>query len=281
MPVAFDASAIERHGWRQGAVLGANLAAEARKLAPNGIACAEGDWLIVTSHDCDIFNARLEKEPVAEVLRATVIHQKNPDKQQVWGRNPRELQFGADDDAGGSVVLSAKVHERWTVPREWLASEAPRRLVDDKTRRLIAEWLAKRYIRAAFPTAFDARWRSKMKAWTGLLEDHSQWLQGIYLRLNTQAELDEGTPYKVHLIAAAPAAVTKDPAWAKKKLELESLVETFWKQFGPGIDCVGVEVIPTSTLTLAEIEPYQRFDADWVSFADDSPATPHASDMKA
>jgi hypothetical protein len=281
MSTAFDASAIERHGWRQGAVLGAQLAAEARKLAPSGIAAAESDWLIVTSHDCDVVNGKLEKEPTVEVLRAGVVPQKKPDKQQVWGRNPREMQLTADDGAGGSVVLSVKVHERWFMPRELLASEPPRRMLDDKTRRLIAEWLAKRYIRAAFPTAFDARWRSKMKDWIGLLEDQSQWLQGIYLRLNTQAELDDDKPYKVHLIVAAPASATRDAAWPKKRPELENLVETFWKQFGPGIECVGVEVIATDALTLADIEKYQRFDADWVSFADDSPATPPAADMKA
>jgi hypothetical protein len=38
-------------------------------------------------------------------------------------------------------------------------------------------------------------------------------------------------------------------------------------------------VIGTDELTLAEIEPYQRFDADWVSFADDGPTTPPAADM--
>lgn len=280
MSTAFDASAIERHGWRQGALLAARLAAEARRLAPSGIVFAESDWLIVTSHDCDVVNGRLEKEPTVELLRAAVVQQKKPDKQQVWGRNPREMQLAAADGAGGPVVLSVNVHERWAMPRELLVSEAPHRVLDDKTRRLIAEWLAKRYIRAAFPTAFDARWRSKMKAWTGLLEDQSQWVQGIYLRLSTQAELDDPTPYKVHLIVAVPAASTKDPAWAKKKPELEGLVETFWKQFGPGIECVGVEVIPTSKLTLATIEPYQRFDADWVSFADDSPATQPAVDMQ-
>lgn len=280
MSTAFDASAIERHGWRQGAVLGANLAAEARKLAPSGIVFAESDWLIVTSHDCDVVNGRLEKEPTVEVLRASVVQQKKPDKQQVWGRNPREMQVAADDGVGGQVVLSVKVHERWSMPRELLASEAPHRVLDDKTRRLIAEWLAKRYIRAAFPTAFDARWRSKMKDWTSLLEAQSQWVQGIYLRLSTQAELGDDKPYKVHLIVAVPAASTKGPAWAKKKPELESLVETFWKQFGPGIECVGVEVIATNALTLADIEKYQRFDADWVSFADDSPATPPAADMQ-
>jgi hypothetical protein len=119
-----------------------------------------------------------------------------------------------------------------------------------------------------------------MKDWTSLLEAQSQWVQGIYLRLSTQAELGDDKPYKVHLIVAVPAASTKDPAWATKKPELESLVATFWKQFAPGIECVGVEVIATSALTLADIEKYQRFDADWVSFADDSPATPPAADMR-
>lgn len=280
MSTAFDASAIERHGWRQGAVLGTNLAGEAQMVAPNGIVFAESDWLIVTSHDCDLVNGRLEKEPTVELLRAAVVQQKKPDKQQVWGRNPREMQLVAADGAGGSVVLSLKVHERWSVPRELLASEAPRHLLDDKTRRLVAEWLAKRYIRAAFPTKFDGRWRSKMKEWTGLLEGQSHWIQGIYLRLSTQAELDDDKPYNVHFIVAAPAAATKDPAWVKKKPDLESLIEKFWKQFGPGIDCVGVEVIPTSKLTLATIEAYQRFDADWVSFADDSPASPLVADLK-
>jgi hypothetical protein len=163
MSTAFDASAIEQHGWRQGAVLGVSLAADVRKLAPNGIAFADSDWLIVTSHDCDVLNGKLEKEPTVEVLRAAVVQQKKPDKQQVWGRNPREMQLAVSDGAGGEVVLAVKVHERWSMPRELLALEAPRCVLDGKPRRLIAEWLAKRYIRAAFPTAFDARWRSKMR----------------------------------------------------------------------------------------------------------------------
>lgn len=119
--------------------------------------------MIVTSHDCDIVNGKLEKEPSVEVLRAAVVSQKKPDKQQVWGRNPREMQLAADDGAGGSVALSVKVHERWSMPRELLMLEGPRGVLDSKTRRLVAEWLAKRYIRAAFPTAFDARWRTNMK----------------------------------------------------------------------------------------------------------------------
>lgn len=279
MTTSFDVRAIEGHGWRQGAVLGSALAARAREFAPNRISFSEGDWLIVTSHDCDIVNAKLEKEPIVELLRATVAQRTKPDKQQEWGRNPREMQLVANDGAGDTVVLSVKVHDRWTVPREMLASEAPLRVLDDKPRRLIAEWLAKRYIRAAFPGAFDARWRVKMKDWTTLLEKHSPWVQGVYLRLNTLTELVEDQPYTVNLIVAVPASATKNTAWSAKKLELETLVERFWKQFHPGIECDGVEVHSTGNLTLADLELYQRFDADWVSFADDSPMTPYPADM--
>lgn len=280
MSTAFDADAIERLGWRQGSVLGPNLAAEARSLAPTAVVCSESDWLIVTSHDCDVVNSTLDKEPFVEVLRAVVVPQEKPDKLAVWGRNPREMQFAADVGEGRSVVLRVKVHERWSVRRELLVSEAPHRLLDAKTKRLVAEWLAKRYIRAAFPSAFDARWRSKMNAWTRILERESPWMQGVFLRLSTQDELDDARPYKLHVIVAAPAAATTDPAWLAKKPQLESMVEKFWTQFSPGIDCVGVEVIATDKLTLAEIEPYQRLDADWVSFADDTPATPHVVDMQ-
>jgi hypothetical protein len=225
------------------------------------------------------FSALRAKEPTVEILRAEVVSRKSPDKQQVWGRNPRVLQFEAEDGSGGSAVLSARVHERWTMPREMLVAEAPARFLDDKERRLIAEWLAKRYIRAAFPTEFDARWRAKLRDWTALLEGHSRWVQGVYLRLSTLRELDAQMPYKIHLIIAAPVAAKGEPGWAEMREAIEREVDVFWKQFMPGIECVGVDVLGTDQLTLAEIEPYQRFDADWVSFADDTPSTPVMADM--
>ena len=35
----------------------------------------------------------------------------------------------------------------------------------------------------------------------------------------------------------------------------------------------------TDEITLADIEPYQRFDSDWVSFEDDTSTTPATVDM--
>lgn len=276
----FDSDAIAKLGWRQGAILDAKLAESARKHAPTTVTMVDGDWLIVTSHDCDVVNFSLAKEPVVEVVRASVLAAKKVDKQQSSGRNPRTMQL-AVEDGDDSVVLSLSVHDRWFIPRDVLPQERPARHLPDKERRLIAEWLAKRYIRAAFPTAFDLRWRAKLKDWQKLLKANSEWIQGIYLRLSTLDELPDATAYKCHLLVAVPEAKRTDIAWPKKRDELEKAIESFWNQFKPGIECAGVEPLGTDEITLADIEPYQRFDADWVSFDDDTPTTPAHADMTA
>jgi hypothetical protein len=277
--MAFDAEAIAKLGWRQGAVIGDNLARRAAEQAPQRIAVTRVDWLIVTSHDCDIVNTSLDKEPTVEILRAVPIDQRRPEKQQVWGRNPRLLQL-AVEEGGQEVILGCKVHERWTVPRELLLAETPRTYLSGKASRLVAEWLAKRYIRAAFPTAFDLRWRSKLKEWISLLERHSRWVQGVYLRLNTLEELDDTRVYRCLLIVAVPAAMKTDRSWTKARNDLDREVDAFWTQFRPAIQFDGVDVLGTDELTLADIDGYQRFDADWVSFMDDTLATPANVDMR-
>ena len=164
------------------------------------------------------------------------------------------------------------------MPRDLLMRESPAQCLPDKERRLVAEWLAKRYIRAAFPTAFDQRWRSKQKDWQKVLRKHSEWMQGVYLRLSTLGELPVGTPYQCHLILAVPHRSRGGSGWATKRSEIGDDVRAFWGQFEPGIECAGVEVLGTDEITLADIEPYQRFDADWVSFEDETSTTPPVVD---
>ena len=278
MTERFDSDAVAKLGWRQGAILGSRLAELAREHAPETLPWGDGDRLIVTSHDCDVVNFSLDKEPVIEVLHATALQAKKVEKPQSSGRNPRTIQL-AVGDSEDPVVLSCSVHERWFVPRDLLLQEAPAQHLPDKERRLIAEWMAKRYIRAAFPTAFDLRWRSKLKDWQKLLKAQSDWIQGVYLRLSTLDELPEETPYNCHLLVAVPHQMRSGALWPKKRDELERVIATFWDQFKPGIECAGVEPLGTDEITLADIEPYQRFDADWVSFDDDTPVTPAHVDM--
>ena len=49
---------------------------------------------------------------------------------------------------------------------------------------------------------------------------------------------------------------------------IEREFEEFWDRFRPGIVCEGIRLLTTDRITLAHLERYQRFDADWVSFED-------------
>ena len=273
----FDSEEIAKRGWRQGAILGGPLAALAGEHAPRMVAVDSADMLVLTSHDCDIVNVSIDKEPVVEVLRMRAAADGKVGRLQSWDRNPRTLQIEIEA-RDAPVVLSCVVHDRWTIPRTLLMRESPARCLPNKERRLVAEWLAKRYIRAAFPTAFDQRWRSKQKDWQELLKKHSEWMQGVYLRLDTLDELPMNAPYQCHLILAVPQAKRGEEDWPRKRSEIEEDVQKYWGRFEPGIQCAGVEVLATDEITLADIEPYQRFDADWVSFEDETPIIPPVVD---
>ena len=272
----FDSSKIAQLGWRQGAVLNDDLKQKIESFIPENITVSSSDWLIVTSHDCDVVNYALAKEPVVELLKTKIESSSKPDKQQSLGRNPRNLQI---HESEFGLVLSCSVHERWAIPRELLMSEAPDRFISKRNCRIIAEWLAKRYIRAAFPSAFDSRWRSKMKNWVKLLRKHSFWIQGVYLKLNTLEELESDEPYICSLLVAVPVIMTEGDDWQDKFEEIEDDILTFWDIFAPRIKCDEVDVLSTDNITLDRIETYQRFDADWVSFADDTPMTSSVLDF--
>ena len=278
MTEVFDSAEIAKRGWRQGAILGDALAKLARECSPRTVDVDNSDWLVLTSHDCDIVNASIDKEPVVEVLRMSVAAIRKVDRRQSWGRNPRTFQL-ASEAREAPVVLSCSVHDRWTIPRALLMQERPAACLPDKERRLVAEWLAKRYIRAAFPTEFDRRWRSKLKDWQKLLRKHSEWMQGVYLRLDTLGELPTNTPYRCHLIVAVPHSKRGRGDSARRQVEIEEEVQAFWDQFESCIECTGVDVLGTDEITLADIEPYQRFDVDWVSFEDETAMTPSVVDM--
>lgn len=276
MTDAFDAAAITRRGWRQGSVLDASTACRAAELALPAVEIADDDVLLVMSHDCDIASHSLDKEPVVEILRARRLDARKTSKQNAWGRHPRYLEI--EIDLPDPIILGCAIHERWLVPREWLAAASPVGQLDAKRRQVAAEWLAKRYLRAAFPGAFDDRWRSRMKEWIKLLRGHSESIQGVYLRLSTLDELPVGTPYSCELMIVTPESVRGGDGWEKRRETIESEVRAFWESFGSGILCEEVQVSGEDEITLLDISVYQRFDADWVSFEDDTPSSPLVSD---
>ena len=278
----FDPRQLVDLGWRQGAILSQRLASLAWEHAPDRLKADEQDHLVVTSHDCDILNPSLGKEPLVEVLRA--IAPNAPAAQRSHssaGRNPRALRLSDVTVRGDVIALDFAVHDRWEIPRELLQKEAPADRLSVKECRVVAEWLAKRYIRAAFPMAFDARWRAEYKAWWRLLKKYSSVIQGVYIRLNTLGELTVSVPYKCDLLLAGPSSKRGLPEWPAIAANTERDFLDFWKRLRPGIICKGIQVLTTDRITLADLERYQRFDADWVSFEDETPVTATETDMRA
>ncbi len=112
---AFDSGAIADRGWRQGAILGDELAGFAMGYAPESMDMSDTDMLILTSHDCDIVNPSIEKEPFVEVLKGNIAIGEQANKQYLSGRSPRILQF-IIPRRGKKVLLSFVAYNRWTVP---------------------------------------------------------------------------------------------------------------------------------------------------------------------
>jgi hypothetical protein len=114
---------ITSQKWRQGSVLGPILVDEAIKRKPDRVDIHEDNFLIVTSHDCDIANESLQKEPVVEVLRASACRT-SPNGNFQCGRNPRSLDL-VWEMGGKEIGLRLNIHDRWVIPRELLSKEAP------------------------------------------------------------------------------------------------------------------------------------------------------------
>ncbi|MCY3809574.1 MAG: hypothetical protein OXG58_09175 [Gemmatimonadetes bacterium] len=277
----FDPDRVAGLGWGQGAILDRRVAESAWEHAPERVRQGDQDHLLVTSHDCDVLNRSLAKEPLVEVLRARALADHTGQRGPFGsGRNPRALRLSGVSVQGDDVALDLAVHDRWGIPRELLMEEAPADRLPPGEGRLVAEWLAKRYIRSAFPTEFDRRWSGKSKAWRRLLKRHSPWIQGVYLRLHTLRELGGDTPYRCHLLLATPSEVGSLVDWPKTREAIERAFAGFWDELRPTIECEPVEVVTTDLITLDDISRYQRFDADWVSFDDETVATPVVADFR-
>lgn len=197
-----DATALRALGWRQGSILPAALT---EKLRQEGALRSDVDLqeaLIVVSHDCDLLNPSLEKEPFVEVLRASP--RENDDGTLRHGKNPRRLVI--DVNMGRKLkVFETSVHDRVLLDRRVLLDHRPdaSRTIVRETVSLIARWIVKRYYRAAFPDAFNERLRPAHRRFQNILSKGGSKISGIYLKLDEE-ELAPGQIYNVFAVATLP-----------------------------------------------------------------------------
>jgi hypothetical protein len=221
-----EAASIKTLGWQQGSVLPAEVVigiadqVAAQNVSPEGL---EHAWVVVVSQDCDLVHGSYDAEPFVELVIGRPIDE--VDAVKMHGRNPRLLHLvghaGAD-----SVCLAFSVHEKVPVLRDALSDHDPctLRRIDAGDVDMMAEWLAKRHTRAAFPDAFNDRLIPAHKKIDKVLKKSGEFITGIFLALSSWDELPIESKYKVILRATAQkgdlkvAGVEKDLAAVVVKL---------------------------------------------------------------
>lgn len=254
------ARALEEIGWRQGAILSPKSLPNGCKIEPPLPELPEESCLIVLTQDCDLVQPDLSKEPFAEVLVATPVAGK-PDSRLLYGKNPRLIQFPI-----GNRHFEACCHNRSRLERTLLArcSPAGDQKLSDADTGLLREWMAKRYVRPAFPDNLNRRLRSSPhgKAISKLLEDCGALFQTLYLMCTPAGmELPEDQSYRVSLWMAVASEAAQNATHMKQAGKAcEAMAETL--KMCPGVDLLSCEVRHEGQITLDDLRYFAEWDFD-------------------
>lgn len=229
------------------------------------------DLLILISQDCDIVCPSYENEPYVELLVARAIPREQKDGRLSHGKNPRRLQFQTET-AGGTRLYEVNIHEKSRVGREVLVGIAvpgePR--LDPSVIDVLTKWTAKRYTRAAFPTAFNERCRPVANRIAKKLKARGDLLTGIFLRLDTLEELPPGQDYRVILRVTGRAEDLEDVENNEAAIALLSGIEDALNEC-EGVNVVDAELVLEEDFPIAELRDVRRWDYDYLSYGEGEP----------
>jgi hypothetical protein len=160
---------------------------------------------VVISHDCDLAH---DKEEFVEVIVGETINK--ADGNYVGAKHPRCLHLRYTDNGATTLCVELRHANRREIPAlrfSQLEAEDSRFFLADDERRVLQQWLAARYGRAAFPNKFEEALRLAVRKKT--VEDHiasitareSAHLLGLFFDLgeNRFRELPSGEPYDLRI----------------------------------------------------------------------------------
>jgi hypothetical protein len=226
-----------------------------------------GALFILLSQDCDILHDDYEAEPSIELHIARPSNEE--DGNLFHAKNPRRLQFTT-----GQQLYEIKIHERCFVPRQCLLDYAPHGLIlEEDLIRTIIKWTATRYLRSAFPDAFNERLaaakRSMKRIETALKRDGGL-VTGIFLRVDPTDEIGPEEQYRVIMRLTAKEDVLEQPQLATRALALS---ETIRQEFADieGIQIIDYDLISEADFSLADLRETMRWDYDYLSYRAGTP----------
>lgn len=258
-----DATEILASGWRQGSIAPPDLADVLRQQERSDIPIDA--LLFIASHDCDVTNASFTVEPDVEFLVGRPVAQLNGTFTR--GKNPRRLHLEIVTP-DGTRPFEVRSSDRFRTSRRRLLDRTPweGRTVRPQDRRLFAQWLAKRYDRAAFPAAFDARWKSARKEIRQLLDRTGHFLDGVFLTVEDR-ELPEEETYSIVVRGVISLDNADDPARRAQAQEcVDGLAALLAER--AGIEVLDSALVREDEFTLHDVARAKYWDWDWLSAED-------------
>jgi hypothetical protein len=251
-------------GWRQGSTVGPELLREFVASVRVEIAVGDQDLGVVLSHDCDLC-----KDPTGEPwVEFLVVHRRTDpvDGAVARMRSPRVIDFEGSLD-GTAFVGRALARDRFLVPKSTLVGLMPGPMLFASPDGLLPLWISRRYIRTAFPDAFNHRWQGVKAEIRRQLRRYGRYLDAIYLDLD-DAELEPEQTYGV--IARGTMLVEEFGVPAKREEAQRALDGAVARLDG----CDGIEVLESylvseDEISLAEVRRLRRWDFEDVSLAEE------------
>lgn len=215
--------------------------------------------LCVISQDCDIV-ASADKEPYIELLAGII----NPTICRKFAdlKSPRIIDIPIKDQ-----TIRFSIHDRFRVLKESFcnAKKLENIQLDEEGRDALKKWLERRYVRPAFPKAFNKRLKNNKKLQKFSKNGLPKGVFGIWIEV-TDIELEDVDPYKISIIVGI-----EDDLSEQMTVEIECLFNQAFSS------CTGivVEDIRCSTkddITLRNLETFRRLDEDSLSLSESTGA---------
>lgn len=292
-----DGSPVAENGWHQGAILPPSLVAalvadhqfptaivargevrrgwlgwfftawkQAKARQRSAILLNPGSdcWMVI-SQDCDLLQAEWSKEPYVEILRIRLAREDEHLPQ--WLTNPRDIQF-SDPPTERKHRYVSSVHDRMRIDRTYLADcrPDPTRTFDRENVSRVCRWITRRYVRAAFPDAFNERAKRALESLTkktSELSKEGDLLTGIYM-LVTEAELRPDEDYRVAVWGTMRVQDFEHPGRHQVAQKILNLLESTLGVC-QGIEFVDCQLKSEQDVTLDHLHTWKRWDFDVLS----------------
>ena len=213
--------------WRQGSVLAADAIASLGLVhsSPDAQIC-----VVVISHDCDLANDDLQREPDVEVIIGR--HPSRIEGNFSWAKAPRTLHVDVlCEDVETPVELIAT--DKILIPKERLAAFEPdtRYMFSGQSLSVLRSWLGVRYNRAAFPDLFVNKLSefNTDKKIVRAIGPKAGLLSAIYFDVDDGQEVDhtDGSSYLLKIVLVYPPGDDPDQV----ATEIEGLEDSISKLF--------------------------------------------------